>query len=131
MVMTDALNAELNAPAAHTLTVCETISIDAPIERCFALSTRVELVQQTLGMALIGGVTTGHITANSRVVWRGWKFGLPTRHHTLITQFQAPSTYELPQRNSTSGAPVRFKAASFTDSQERGRFASFQHQHNF
>jgi len=100
--------------------IVETIAICAPIERCFALSTRIELVQRTLGMKLIdsgvaGGVTTGHITANSRVVWRGWKFGLLTQHHTLITAFEPP-------HNSV---------AYFEDSQERGRFASFRHEHLF
>jgi hypothetical protein len=60
--------------------VHESIHIAAPIERCFALSTRIELVQRTLGMVPIeGGLREGHIAANSRVVWRGWKFGLPAR----------------------------------------------------
>lgn len=95
--------------------IIESVSIRAPLDRCFALSTRVELVQRTLGMKLIGGVTTGHITANSRVHWRGWKFGLPTNHHTLITAFQPP-------HNNT---------AYFEDSQERGRFATFRHEHFF
>jgi ligand-binding SRPBCC domain-containing protein len=96
-------------------TIVETIAIHAPIDRCFALSTRVELVQRTLGMKLISGVTKGHITANSRVVWRGWKFGLPTEHHTLITGFKYPHD----------------GAAYFEDSQERGRFATFRHEHFF
>ena len=97
----------------------EAIHIRAPIERCFALSTRIELVQRTLGMKLIGDLTTGHITANSRVTWQGWKFGLPTTHHTLITAFEPPHTL-------TSG-----KTAFFQDTQERGRFAFFQHDHHF
>jgi len=94
-------------------TILVSTTIHAPIDRCFALSTRVELVQRSLGMKLIGGVTTGHITANSRVIWRGWKFGLPTEHHTLITAFEPP-------HNNT---------AYFEDSQERGRFATFRHEH--
>jgi ligand-binding SRPBCC domain-containing protein len=100
--------------------ICESITIKAPLERCFALSTQVELVQRTLGMKLIGGVTTGHITAKSRVVWRGWKFGLPIEHHTLITAFEPPHP-------GSDGQP----AAYFEDSQERGRFASFRHEHFF
>ena len=100
--------------------IIESVSIRAPLDRCFALSTRVELVRRTLGMNLIdsgeaGAITTGHITANSRVHWRGWKFGLPTNHHTLITAFQPP-------HNNT---------AYFEDSQERGRFATFRHEHFF
>ena len=103
------------------ITLYESISVRAPMARCFALSTRIELVQRTLGMKLIdtgvaGGVTIGHINANSRVVWRGWKFGLPTEHHTLITAFEPP-------HSDVNGKTVAY----FEDSQERGRFASFRH----
>ena len=106
----------------------ESITIHAPLGRCFALSTRVELVQKTLGMELVGGVTAGHITADSRVVWRGWKFGLLTQHHTLITAFEPPH----------AGCPgdgvAEFdgqQVAWFEDSQEQGRFATFRHMHLF
>jgi hypothetical protein len=95
-------------------------AIHAPIGRVFALSCHVELVKETLGMNLVGGVTSGLIEANSRVVWRGWKFGLPTEHHTLITGFDAP--HRLP-----TGELI----AWFQDTQERGRFAFFQHDHHF
>jgi hypothetical protein len=116
--------------------ILESIAIRAHIERCFALSTRIELVQRTLGMKLVdsgvaGGVTTGHISANSRVVWRGWKFGLLTQHHTLITTFDPPHEYRLPPRTETCRTPISLKTACFVDSQERGRFASFHHEHNF
>ena len=105
--------------------IIESTTINAPIDRCFALSTRIELVQRTLGMRLIdtgvaGSVTTGHIAANSRVVWRGWKFGLPIEHHTLVTAFEPPH----------HGSDSQF-TAYFEDSQERGRFASFRHEHFF
>ena len=105
--------------------VTESITIHAPIERVFALSTRVELVKDTLGMELVdsalpNAITSGHIAAHARVHWRGWKFGLPTSHHTLITGF-AP-----PERQPTGEV-----TASFQDSQERGRFAFFQHDHFF
>jgi len=97
----------------------EAIQIHAPIERCFALSTRIELVQRTLGMKPIRGVTIGHITANSRVTWQGWKFGLPTTHYTHITAFEPP--------HNRPGS----KQAFFQDTQEHGRFACFQHDHHF
>jgi ligand-binding SRPBCC domain-containing protein len=105
--------------------VHESITISAPISRCFALSTNIELVQRTLGMKLIdsgepGGVTTGHIAANSRVVWRGWKFGLPIEHHTLVTAFEPPHP----------GSDSQL-TAYFEDSQERGCFASYRHEHFF
>ncbi len=104
----------------RTAPIIASAIVRAPIERVFALSTRVELVQQTLGMDLVGGVTSGHIQAHSRVVWRGWKFGLPTEHHTLITGFTAPARQ-----------PAGEVTAWFQDSQERGRFAFFQHDHHF
>lgn len=100
--------------------ITESIDISAPIERVFALSTRVELVKETLGMRLVGGVTSGCIAMGSRVVWRGWKFGLPTEHHTLITGFAAPA-------RQPNGEVTAF----FQDTQERGRFAYFQHDHLF
>jgi hypothetical protein len=105
--------------------VTASITIAAPIERVFALSTRVELVRDTLGMKLVdsalpNSITSGHIAANSRVHWSGWKFGLPTTHHTLITAF-AP-----PERQPTGEV-----TAFFQDTQERGRFAFFQHDHHF
>ena len=108
--------------------ITEIITVHAPIERVFALSTNVKLVQQTLGMDLIDigqadGVTSGNIIANSRVHWRGRKFGLMTEHHTLITRFEPPATIELPS------GPT--KAAFFEDTQESGRFATFHHDHFF
>lgn len=94
--------------------------VHAPLERVFRLSCRVELVKETLGMNLVGGVTNGFVEGGSRVVWRGWKFGLPTEHHTLITGYAAP-------HREADGALT----AWFQDSQEKGRFAFFQHDHHF
>jgi hypothetical protein len=107
--------------------VRESIRIHAPIDRLFQLSTSLALVQQTLGMkpldtGVAHGLTSGHILANSRVVWRGWKFGLPTQHHTLITG------YELSHPTTD---PNHTAEAFFQDTQERGRFAFFQHDHHF
>ena len=106
--------------------VRESVLIHAPIERVFHLSTRIELVRETLGMNLVGGVTTGHIAAGSRVVWRGWKFGLPTEHHTLITAFIPPHEHLLRVDHHAITTE-----AFFQDTQERGRFAFFQHDHHF
>lgn len=100
----------------------ETITVNAPIGRCWALATRVELVQKTLGMQLAGGVTAGSIRAESRVQWRGWKFGLPTTHHSLITAFEPPHVVD-------SSEP--HLKAFFQDTQESGRFARFHHDHDF
>jgi ligand-binding SRPBCC domain-containing protein len=95
-------------------------TVHAPIERLFALSTRIELVQQTLGMRPVSGTTTGHVHMGSRVEWRGWKFGIPAVHHTLITRFEPPH----PRADNN-------RTASFEDTQEKGRFAFFQHEHLF
>jgi len=107
--------------------VRESIRIHAPIDRLFQLSTSLALVQQTLGMQPLdtgvpNGLTSGHIVANSRVVWRGWKFGLPTQHHTLITGYEPPHPATDPNLTAQ---------AFFQDTQERGRFAFFQHDHHF
>ena len=102
------------------MVVLEKSVIYAPVGRCFSLSTRVELVRRTLRMKPVSGVTSGHVSAGSRVVWRGWKFGLPTEHHTLITGFKAP------HREDSGEAE-----AWFQDSQERGRFERFRHDHYF
>jgi len=100
----------------------ESITVNAPIERCWALSTRVELVQKTLGMRLVGGVTSGNITADSRVEWRGWKFGLPVTHRSLISVFRPPHLERVLKPRL---------AAHFQDSQEQGRFSRFRHDHYF
>lgn len=87
----------------------DSIFVAASIEKCFALSTRIDLVQRTLGFT--PEPATGSVVAGSRVRWRGRMFGITHEHHTLITAFEWP----------------RF----FQDSQERGRFASFHHDHHF
>lgn len=93
--------------------------IPAPLDRVFAISTSVPAVQRTLGFTPVAGVTTGHVTAGSRVLWRGWLVGLPQRHLTLITDFAAPHT-------DSNGV----RQAYFQDSQADGRFAFFQHNHH-
>lgn len=93
--------------------------IPAPLDRVFALSTSVPVVQRTLGFRPVQGVTTGHVTANSRVLWRGWLFGLPQHHLTLITDYADPHTDDRGNRS-----------AYFQDTQGAGRFAFFQHSHH-
>jgi ligand-binding SRPBCC domain-containing protein len=110
---------------ATPYTVRESATVQAPIERVFYLSTRVELVRETLGMNLVADpapdyIASGHIGAHSRVHWHGWKFGLPTHHHTLITGYAAP--------HAEADGVV---SAWFQDSQAKGRFATFQHDHHF
>ena len=112
-------------------TVHDTAIVHAPLDRIWKLSTRVELVKNTLGMNFAGGQTTGFVQRGTRVVWKGWKFGLPTEHHTLITGYAAPHPAKAeptlsPELHAEAlGQPV----AWFQDQQERGRFAFFQHDH--
>ena len=91
--------------------VKDSVRVDAPLDRCFLLSTSIALVQQTLGLKPVEGKTSGLIVADDRLVWRGWKFGLPAMHETLITGYERPVFFE--------------------DTMGRGRFKFFQHQHHF
>jgi len=100
----------------RTFTLRDSVVIAAPIERCFQLSTSIDVVALTLGMRPVEGKLSGTIGPADQLLWRGWKFGLPQMHETLITGFQAPG----PQR-----------PGFFQDTMGRGRFAAFQHDHHF
>ena len=88
----------------------DSILIAAPIDRCFLLSTHIDTVRQTLALTPVAGRTSGHILMGDRVTWRGWKFLFPQVHHTLITAYTEPTFFQ--------------------DTQEKGRFAAFQHDHH-
>jgi ligand-binding SRPBCC domain-containing protein len=92
-------------------TLRDSVLIQAPVERCFQLSTSIDVVAQTLEMRPVEGKLGGMVGAGDRLVWRGWKFGLPQMHETLITGFERP--------------------VFFQDTMGRGRFAAFQHDHHF
>jgi ligand-binding SRPBCC domain-containing protein len=95
-------------------TVSDSIHIHAPIERCFLLSTSIELVEQVLEMRPAEGSfrkTAGLVVEGDRIEWRGWVFGLPQVHESLITRYERP--------------------AFFQDAMARGRFKRFQHDHRF
>ena len=94
-----------------TFTVSDTIHVDAPIERCFLLSTSIELVQRTLGMRVVSGKTSGLVEMGDQMVWAGWKFGFPQVHETLITAYRRPNFFQ--------------------DTMGRGRFKTFAHDHSF
>ena len=110
-------------------TVHDTALVNAPLDRLWALSTRVELVRKTLGMNIVGGVRSGYVGSGSRVIWKGWKFGLPTEHHTLITGYAAPQKVETAEMQKLHAEAPDELVAWFQDSQEQGRFASFHHDH--
>ncbi len=92
-------------------TISDSIFIKAPIERCFLLSTNIELVGQSLGMKPIEGKTSGMIEADDKLLWAGWKFGLPQMHESVVTRYERP--------------------AFFQDTMARGRFKRYQHDHYF
>jgi ligand-binding SRPBCC domain-containing protein len=99
---------------ARVFVVSDRIHVNAPLERCFLLSTSLDLVQRTLKMRIVADgstKTSGLIEGGDRVRWRGWIFGLPQWHETLITKYERPDFFQ--------------------DSMERGRFKRFQHDHFF
>ena len=54
--------------------VKDNIHINAPLDRCFLLSTSVDLVGHTLGMSISAEESTraaGMVTQGDRLVWRG------------------------------------------------------------
>jgi ligand-binding SRPBCC domain-containing protein len=94
--------------------VSHKIHINAPIERCFLLSTNLELVRQSLKMRLVAAQSTrpgGLVQEGDQLMWKGWVFGMPQRHQSLISQYERP--------------------IFFQDTMLRGRFKRFQHDHTF
>jgi len=90
-------------------TISDSIHVDAPLDRCFLLSTSIDLVAVTLRMKPMLGKTTGLVAPEDRITWYGWKLGLPQRHETVITAYQRPYFFQ--------------------DTMGRGRFQRFQHDH--
>ena len=87
--------------------------IQAPIERCFALSTHLAVVERELGMHPVEGRTGGLVTAGDTVRWEGLHLGFANYHTSLIV----PETWD----------PPHF----FQDRMIAGRFRSFEHDHRF
>lgn len=88
--------------------------IKAPIQRCFDLSRSVELhvlsTVQTNERA-IAGVTSGLMKLDDVVTWEARHFGIKQKLTVKIVAFQEPN--------------------HFRDSQVRGIFHSFDHDHYF
>lgn len=95
----------------RTFVLRDEITVRAPVERCFSLSTNLEVVARTLKMQPSMRRKGRFVRRGDRVSWRGWQLGLPQFHESLIEPF-AP--------------PVHFR-----DSMISGRFASFAHDHHF
>ena len=58
-------------------TISDSVHINAPIERCFLLSTNIELVGRTLGMKPIEGKTSGLIERRGQAVMGRMEVRLP------------------------------------------------------
>ncbi len=99
------------ATAGSLFVVRDAIEVHAPIGRCFALSTHLAIVEMTLAMRPVGGRTAGAVMGGDTVRWRGWKWGLPHMHESLIEGFEPP--------------------VFFRDRMIAGRFAAFEHDHSF
>ncbi len=93
----------------------DNVHINAPLERCFLLSTSLAIVEMELGMHPVakGGATrtAGLAVGGDRIRWEGWQLGMPQYHVSLISAFE----------------PNRF----FQDTMIAGRFKSFRHDHEF
>jgi ligand-binding SRPBCC domain-containing protein len=100
---------------AHLFKLRQCITIHAPIERCFLLSTHLAIVRADLGMHPVSSAknsrTTGLVHNADTIRWRGWKFGLPQFHESLIEAFDPPHF--------------------FRDRMIAGRFHTFEHDHAF
>jgi len=94
-----------------TYTVSDTMHVSAPIDRCFLLSTSIDLAAQILQMRPVSGKLTGLLASNDEILWYGWKFGMPQMHESLITAYDRPNYFQ--------------------DTMGRGRFKRFQHEHSF
>src|SRR5580704_10532480 len=89
-------------------------NIAAPIERCFDLSRSIDLHMASTdwtGERAIAGVTSGLISVDQEVTWRGRHFGLRVQHTSRITAFDRPR--------------------HFQDCMVQGIFRSFCHDHYF
>ena len=88
--------------------------IRAPVERCFDLSRDIELHTRSTGRTrevAVAGVTKGLIEMGEEVTWKATHFGVRQRLTSRITAFTRPY--------------------HFRDSQVRGAFRRFDHDHYF
>jgi ligand-binding SRPBCC domain-containing protein len=90
------------------------VQISAPIERVFDLSRSIDLhITSTAhtGERAVAGVTSGLISLGEEVTWRAKHFGIWQELTSRITQYNHPH--------------------HFRDSQVRGAFRRFDHDHYF
>lgn len=88
--------------------------INAPIERCFALSLSVDLHKISTSQTnekVIAGVSTGLVKLNDVITWEGRHLGVTQKFTSKIVAMKQP-TY-------------------FADEMQKGAFKNFYHQHFF
>lgn len=88
--------------------------VDAPVERVFDLARSIDLHRRSLGHTdeeAVGGRTAGLIGPGETVTWRARHLGVRQHLTTRITGYDRPRWFQ--------------------DSQERGAFAWFVHDHHF
>ena len=88
----------------------DSIEIHAPIERCFALTCCVALVQEELGMIAKDGRITGLVVGDDTVRWEGWQLWMKHFHVSHISVYDKPVFMQ--------------------DTMLDGRFKTFQHDHH-
>ena len=84
--------------------VRDCIHIKAPIERCFLLSTSIDLMQRSVRLQISKGSSSrcsGLAQAGDRVVWRGWWRGLPLLHESVVTNYESPIFFRETVESST------------------------------
>lgn len=88
--------------------------INAPLKTVFDVSRNIDIHQQSAAPSkekAIAGVTSGLISLNETVTWRGKHFGFYLTHKSRITEM---TFYDY-----------------FVDEMEEGKFKSFRHEHFF
>jgi len=97
----------LNRIILHTI-------INAPINRCFDLSTSIDLHKISASKSkeqAIAGITEGLIKLNETVTWKAKHFGLWHKMKVKITEYNNPT--------------------NFTDEMLDGTFKFMKHKHEF
>jgi hypothetical protein len=91
--------------------------MDAPMERCFKLSTSIDLVSAAgTGEKAIGGVTSGLIGPDDSVEWKGRHFGQAGIHTSRIDSTRIDGW-----------RPYSY----FREVMVQGSFARFEHERHF
>jgi ligand-binding SRPBCC domain-containing protein len=105
----------MSTPARGPMeTIRMTTQIKAPVDRCFMLSTSIDLhlaAAASTGESVVDGVATGLIRDGETVKWKARRFGFTMTHKCRIEAWR-PYSY-------------------FRDVMVEGTFAAFEHDHHF